>query len=375
MFRHIFVNRLKTLLRNKSMIFWTLVFPIVLGTFFNLAFSNLSKEEKLDVIDIAVVEKVDNKSLKDVLDTLSKEGEEKIFNTKYVTDEEAKLLLNENEIAGYIVVGEELNIYVKENSIEQTIIKYVIDEYLQMNNVAKNVVEYNPQSISNGALALINENKEYFSDESNKNMDSTVNYFYTLIGMACIYGSFFGVYTVNEVEANLSKKGARITVAPIKKTTVVLSSLLVSLLVHYAEVLILIGYLTLILGIDFGNQIGYILLLAFFGSLAGISMGILIGVSNKKSENTKMGILISVTMLCSFLAGMMMMQMKYIIAKNIPLLGYINPVNMITDGLYSLYCYNTLDRYYINILGLVIFSLSLCAISYVFLRRKKYDSI
>jgi ABC-2 type transport system permease protein len=357
------------------MIFWTLVFPIVLGTFFNLAFSNLSKEEKLDVIDIAVVEKVDNKSLKDVLDTLSKEGEEKIFNTKYVTDEEAKLLLNENEIAGYIVVGEELNIYVKENSIEQTIIKYVIDEYLQMNNVAKNVVEYNPQSISNGALALINENKEYFSDESNKNMDSTVNYFYTLIGMACIYGSFFGVYTVNEVEANLSKKGARITVAPIKKTTVVLSSLLVSLLVHYAEVLILIGYLTLILGIDFGNQIGYILLLAFFGSLAGISMGILIGVSNKKSENTKMGILISVTMLCSFLAGMMMMQMKYIIAKNIPLLGYINPVNMITDGLYSLYCYNTLDRYYINILGLVIFSLSLCAISYVFLRRKKYDSI
>lgn len=375
MFKHIFVNRLKTLLRNKSMIFWTLVFPIVLGTFFNLAFSNLSKEEKLDVIDIAVVEKVDNKSLKDVLDTLSKEGEEKIFNTKYVTAEEAKLLLNENEIAGYIVVDEEVNIYVKENSIEQTIIKYVIDEYLQMNNVAKNAIEYNPQSISNGALALINENKEYFSDESNKNMDSTVNYFYTLIGMACIYGSFFGLYTVNEVEANLSKKGAKIAIAPVHKGIVIVSSLMVSLLVHYIEILILIGYLTLILGIDFGNQIGYILLLAFFGSLAGISMGILIGVSNKKSENTKMGILISVTMLCSFLAGMMMMQMKYIIAKNIPLLGYINPVNMITDGLYSLYCYDNLDRYYINILGLIIFSMIMCAISYVFLRRKKYDSI
>lgn len=375
MFKHIFVNRLKTLLRNKAMMFWTLVFPIILGTFFNLAFSNLSKEEKLDVINIAVVEKADNESLKDVLNVLSKEDEDQIFNTKYVSENEAKNLLSESKISGYIVIDNEVNIHVKESSIEQTIIKYVIDQYYQMNSVAKNAIEYNPEAISNGAIALINENKEYFVDKSNKNMDSTVNYFYTLIGMACLYGGFFGLYTINEVEANLSKKGARVTVAPIKKTTVILSSLLVSLFVQYVEVLILIAYLTLILGIDFGNQLGNVLLLSLFGCLAGISMGILIGVSSKKSENLKMGILISSTMFCSFLSGMMMMQMKYIIEKNVPILGHINPVNMITDGLYSLYCYDNLDRYYSNVFGLVIFSLIMFGISCIFLRRKKYDSI
>lgn len=375
MFKHIFINRLKTLLRNKTMMFWTLAFPIILGTFFNLAFSNLSKEEKLDVIDIAVVEKIDNDSLKHVFDELSKDGEDKIFNTKYVSEEEAKKLLNDNKISGYIISDNEVNIYVKESSLEQTIIKHVIDQYYQMNSVAKNAIDYNPEAISNGAIALINENKEYFVDKSNKNMDSTVNYFYTLIGMACLYGGFFGLYTINEVEANLSKKGARVTVAPIKKTTVILSSLLVSLFVQYIEVLILIAYLTLVLGIDFGNQLGYILLLALFGCLVGISMGILIGVSNKKSENLKMGILISSTMFCSFLSGMMMMQMKYIIEKNVPILGHINPVNMITDGLYSLYCYDNLDRYYSNVFGLIIFSFVMFGISYIFLRRKKYDSI
>lgn len=375
MFKHIFVNRLKTLLRNKAMMFWTLAFPIILGTFFNLAFSNLSKEEKLDVIDIAVVENADNEFLKDVLNVLSKEDEDQIFNTKYVSENEAKNLLSESKISGYIVIDNEVNIHVKESSIEQTIIKYVIDQYYQMNSVAKNAIEYNPEAISNGAIALINENKEYFIDKSNKNMDSTVNYFYTLIGMACLYGGFFGLYTINEVEANLSKKGARVTVAPVKKTTVILSSLLVSLFVQYIEVLILISYLTLILGIDFGNQLGNILLLSLFGCLAGISMGILIGVSSKKSENLKMGILISSTMFCSFLSGMMMMQMKYIIEKNVPILGHINPVNMITDGLYSLYCYDNLDRYYSNVFGLVIFSLVMFGISYIFLRRKKYDSI
>ena len=375
MFKHIFVNRLKTLLRNKSMIFWTLLFPIILGTFFNLAFSSLSKEEKLDVIDIAVVEKVNNESLKDVFKVLSKTDEDQIFNTKYVSEDEAKNLLSENKISGYIIVDNEINIHVKESSIEQTIIKYVIDQYYQMNSVAKNAIEYNPESINNGAIALMNQEKEYFIDKSNKNMDSTVNYFYTLIGMACLYGSFFGVYTVNEVEANLSKKGARMSVAPIKKTTVILSSLFVSLLVQYVEVLILIAYLTLILGISFGSQIGYILLLALFGCFAGISMGIVVGVSNKKNENLKMGILISVTMFCSFLSGMMMMQMKYIIEKNVPVLAAINPVNMITDGLYSLYCYDSLDRYYTNIIGLIIFSAVMFVISFMFLRRKKYDSI
>ena len=36
MFFHIFTYRLKKLLRTKEMIFWTLAFPILLGTFFNL---------------------------------------------------------------------------------------------------------------------------------------------------------------------------------------------------------------------------------------------------------------------------------------------------------------------------------------------------
>ena len=68
-----------------------------------------------------------------------------------------------------------------------------------------------------------------------------------------------------------------------------------------------------------------------------------IGVSNKKNEGMKMSILISVTMLLSFLSGMMVLKMKYIIAENVPILAKINPVNMVTDGLYSLYYYNTLD--------------------------------
>lgn len=76
-----------------------------------------------------------------------------------------------------------------------------------------------------------------------------------------------------------------------------------------------------------------------------------------------------------FLSGMMGVTMKYTIDKNIPLLNKINPASMITDGFYALYYYDTLDRYYLNIVSLLIFAFILIAISSFSLRRQKYDSI
>ena len=55
MFWHNFKYTLKTLLKNKSLIFWTFAFPILLATLYNMAFSNIEKSEKLSIIDIAIV--------------------------------------------------------------------------------------------------------------------------------------------------------------------------------------------------------------------------------------------------------------------------------------------------------------------------------
>ena len=49
MFIHNFKYILKALFKNKMLIFWTFAFPIILGTFFNMAFSNIENSEKLDV--------------------------------------------------------------------------------------------------------------------------------------------------------------------------------------------------------------------------------------------------------------------------------------------------------------------------------------
>ena len=55
MFKHIYITRLKCLLRDKEMIFWSLLFPIVLALLFNVAFSGLNEHESFDPVSIAVV--------------------------------------------------------------------------------------------------------------------------------------------------------------------------------------------------------------------------------------------------------------------------------------------------------------------------------
>ena len=57
MFIHNFKYALKTLFRDKMLIFWTFAFPIILGTFFNMAFSNIENSEKLEIINLQLLQR------------------------------------------------------------------------------------------------------------------------------------------------------------------------------------------------------------------------------------------------------------------------------------------------------------------------------
>ena len=375
---HVFKYKFLILMKNKSMIFWTLIFPIVMSSLFWVAFSNLEGSEQFSPVKIAVVESEsfeNNEGFKTLISELSKEGENKVFDTQYVTSKEAKELMEKDKVAGYITVDDEILIYVKNKGIEQTIIKSIVDNYYQISSVVGNIILLKPEKLNEGVLDNIKSNKDYTFSSFGTDSDTTIVYYFTLIGMVCLYGSMFGINAINETESNLSKRAARTSVAPTSKIKVLLISLTVSFLVQYSEMLILLGYLNYILKINMSGQLIPILILAFMGSLAGITLGVVIGVSNKKSENTKIGIMIAVTMALSFLSGLMIQNIRYIINEKAHIISKINPVNMITDGFYSIYYYDNLDRYFYNIISLVIFSFIMILISYFFLRRKKYDSI
>lgn len=388
MFYHNFKYTLKTLFKNKMLIFWTFIFPIVLGLFFNMAFSNIEKSETFKAIDIALVDDENtNETFKKILEEINKD--EVIFNIKYVKEEEAKKLLEDDKIIGYLNFKEnEPEVIIKKNDSYQTIFKNIIDEINQTIIVTNTYVEstvknqmtnkstnINYQEIYKNVAIMLEDTKPNIKDISNNNLSYVMIEFYTLLAMTCLYGGVISMEAMNQSLPNMDSKGKRVSISPNSKKTTILSSLLASYIVQLLGVFLLFLFLLLFLKIDFGDNLLLAIILSIISSLAGLSIGVIVSVLFKTNENTKVGIIIAISMISSFFSGMMGITMKYIVDKNIPLLNKINPANMVTDGFYSLYYYDTLDRYIFNIISLLVFSSILLIISGLVLRRQKYDSI
>lgn len=379
MFGHIFTNRLKCLLRDKLTIFWTMIFPVLLATLFNLALSNVNQGETFQAVDIAIVNNAAFQNVQPLKTALTKAstGSSKLFRVTLASSAEKAEQMLQNSISGYlIVVDSQPRLVVSQSGIQQSIIKNFLDSYLQTTASVYSILQNNPRQPEQ-LLNSIGERRQYLTDSAVTAAapNNVFNFFYSLIAMACFYGGFFGLREITDIEANLSPPAARISVSPVHKLKAFFSSLSASLLIHLAEIFVLLLFLRYVLQIDFGSKSNYVVLTAIIGSVAGVSFGAFIGALVKKSENIKTGILIGVTMTGSFLAGMMSLDMKYIIAQQLPVLSYLNPVNLLTDAFYSLYYYDTLTRYLLNIGISGIFIVIFCAGTYFIIRRRQYASL
>lgn len=392
MFFHNFKYSLKTLLKNRALIFWTFAFPIILGTLFNLAFKDIESKETLKIIDIAIINNEEFKNdlyYTESFKTLSTKSNNQLFNTKYTNLSTAKRLLKENKVTGYLLFeNNEVKITVNDKGYNETILRFVVDELNSQKEMLETIttkeitdsyksgnINVDYEKIYQNTLNLINNTTPKLKNISNANLSYTMIEYYTLLAMACLYGAIISMFITNKKLANMSSAGKRTCISPAHKRTLLLGSFLASYLVQLLGILILYLYTIFVIKVDYGSNTFLVLLLLMTGSFAGLALGIAIATILKSNENTKMGILISITMFFSFLSGMMGITMKYVIDTNIPILNKINPAAMITDGFYSLYYYSTLDRFYFNIISLLLFSIILLFISYQGLRREKYDSI
>ncbi len=378
MFSHVFKNTLKTSLKTRIMLFWAIVFPILLSLMFKLALGNLGTMDQMKPIDIAVIEPLtqddfQSEFFKQFLKATSSDQENKIFNIVYREQAEAEKLLEEKEVSAIIDFDRKPQVTVRSSSIEETITQSVMSAYVQNETIIMDLLAKNPDNNMASILQLINQEINVLDNTSNKNMDFSNLYFYTLIGMQLLYGYMWGTTAISKFEANLSTLGKRQTIAPIHKLTTVLAAVSASYIIHLIVMLVMWAWLYFGLNVSFGNQGLWVFLLILIGSLTGVSLGVLIGVSNRKSFEFKINLGVAISMFFSFLSGMMAIEIKPWIANNLPILAWLNPVNLVTDALYSLYYFNTMDRYFMNLAALLAMTFVLMMVSFYFLRGKSYE--
>ncbi|MDE6407833.1 MAG: ABC transporter permease [Anaeroplasmataceae bacterium] len=384
----LFLTRLKVLLKRKSTLFWVLLFPILLASAEYFAFGKFIKSTPIETISIGIIENNTPELLEDVLKEAKIDDDKNLYEViAYANLESVDKALEDKQIELYIYEKEEkIEVVANSNSTALTITHSLIKEvkiiektitdaykiYYEDLAAGRNPMEVNPQEI----LENITKEKDYFKDiSSSKDATFYTFYFYSLIAMACLYAALFGVSIINDIRADRSSLGIRISSSVVSKHKLIITYFLASALLQVISSAILYVYLALILKVALGGNVGLILITLILGGIAGITIGMLIGALVKGSEAKCQGIITSITLSCSCLAGLMSVDVKHLVDKYMSFINYINPAALITNSLYALYYYDTYTKYIIY--SCVLLGISLLAILGVILktRGEKYASL
>lgn len=363
-------------IRQKEQIGWMMVFPIVLATFFALAFGNLYEQDELfREIPIAVVEHSEDSVFRGVMDALTLE-ENPLFSVQYTDRSTAETLLTDGEISGIIFVGETLSMTAKENGTESSIIRAFLTQYQTQKTVITETAASDPQRISAVTAAFAKDITAVETKSlSNGNMDLYAAYFHNLIAMVALFATTTGLFAATQNQGNLSPIGARKCTSPTNKLTATISSLLAAYLCQVLCTFLSITYIVFILRVDMGDRIPMLYLSGAIGVLAGTALGFFIGSVGRLSESVKFGIAFAGTMACCFLSGLMVGNMKPLLERYCPIINRINPAALISDLFYCLTIYDNYERYTQIALTLIAMSVIFTVGGFLFTRRKKYASI
>lgn len=361
--------------RNFNIIFWPLVFPLVLGTFFYFAFGNIN-EADFQTVPVAVVKKdTADTFFLTYLDQVEKSSPD-LLKAEEMPEKEALEALQDKKIKGIYYVGKDPSLTVAGTGMEESILQTVLDSCGNTRATITNIMKKNPQMDMKTMKTLLSS-QDLVKEVSlgGRTIDGNVQFFYALIAMACLYGCFIGFGSSIGIQANITPLAARRCVTPTHKLKLILTDQLASFALGYVDVIILILYLRYILNLDFQGQMGKMLVVSFFGSLIGVSMGMFVGSLGKMQEGAKIGIMLGISMVSSFLAGLMNGNMKDIVEKSAPFVNRINPASLIADAFYCINVYNDTARYYRSLATLAVMCVVLVMASFFMVRRERYDSI
>lgn len=374
---HCIKYELISLMKNKTVVFWLLGFPVILGTLFFVAFGSLADgEQDYKQIPIAVIEKGDAPQGFDVLiDSLSGD-ETALFSVKTKDEAEAQELMEKGELDGIIYADKEISLQVPNGAgIKSGIVKSVLNSFVSRYEIINSVAEKNPEKLSELLENIFSEEGFVKSSSNSANHDPYVQYFYNLLAMAGLMGSMMGMYCAINHQANLSSLGARVEISPMSKAKDILSSLIATLLLHNVFTNLGAVYLVFVLGIEFGVPFWVIVLVNFLSTLIGDCMGCFIGSISTMKEGAKNGILLACSLGLCFLSGLMFGGMRLLIEETFPFFNRINPAALIVNCFYSLCVYGSYEKLWENVLILVIWSVLLLAGSLAATRKRKYKTL
>jgi len=360
--------------RDKGNMFWGLIYPMILASFFFMAFGHLGTEswKEIPVAYVAAQEET-------VFDSFMEEMDGNLLAVSKMEAEEARQALAEGKVEGILYApaeGSEPALSVGKSGLRETVLSMVLDAYVKNSAMMQDIARAHPEKLPE-AMQALQSDASHIREVSlgGKTYDTMLEYFFACFAMLCFFGCFIGQKLGAENAANVTPLAARRSISPERKSLAVLQDLLVGISIQFINALAFLAFLRFVLGISLnGNFLG-MSLICLLGSMTGVSLGIVVGSSARLTEGMKTLILVALPLFLCFLAGMMMGNMKYIIEERIPLINRINPAALISDACYFLNVYNDRAALSLRLLLLLAFAAVMTVWAFLSLRRTRYESI
>ena len=369
---HFMKYRFLISIRKKEELFWTLVFPLLLATIFHFAFSGLSDMEQFQAIPVAVVKHSEVVPFDSFID----EMDDTYLEVQFMKEEEAIEALEVAEITGIYYSGNTPSLTVSVNDAETMMLKSILDIYNQNASILASIGTADPSQV-----AVVSEEMaqqvDYLKQHSfgNEEQDLMMPYFFALIGMATLFGWTRGLEIATAIQANLSAVAARKSIAITKKIPMILGEIMVAVILQFTALVGLVLYMIFVLQLPVkvnAVEMGTVLLA---GSFLGVCIGLAVGSIGTLKADTKNALLVGVSTISAFLAGLMLGTMPAILEASCPLINRINPATLIAKAIYSIATYPDATALYTCIVGIVLWCVLLITFAVCRMRRAQYDSI
>ncbi|MBR5969944.1 MAG: ABC transporter permease [Lachnospiraceae bacterium] len=362
--------------RDRGNMFWGLFYPMILATFFFIAFGDLGKDSWKEIPVALVAEEVQEPAAMFVSFLETMDGE--LITVTNMTEEEALAALSGETVEGIFFAdgGDGAPaLTVGKSGLRETMLSMLLDAYVKNAAMYRDIALSHPERLQD-ALSVMQEDVSHIREVTlgGKTYDHVLEYFFASIAMMCFFGCFTGQKLGEEAAANVSRQAARRSISPEKKSLAVLGDLTVGISIQFASALLFLLFLQYGLRISLGGNFLGMALICLLGSMVGVSLGMVVG-SAKIKEGFKTAILVALPLFLCFLAGLMFGEMKVLIERSFPLLNRVNPAALISDALYFLNVYNDPAGFRLRLFLLFVFAAVMTIWAFVSLRRTRYDSI
>ena len=185
----LYISSLKRNIRSKEEIFWSILFPLIMATFFYVTFGSGIDVEQMQKIPVALVSE-NNTAFETFLDAL--DGDMLVLTQ--MESAQAEEALKNGVVKGIFYSRKEPELTVSASNMNESILEALLEGYLENEQMLTDIGKNNPLKLP-AAVAAMTDYREMTQSVNmlGETTDDNIAYFFALVGMTCLFGGFLGM--------------------------------------------------------------------------------------------------------------------------------------------------------------------------------------